>query len=432
MVLAASSPAGWFYAIQTLRQLLPTAIFAATPQVGVEWKVPCCVLEDRPRFAWRGLMLDCARHFFAEEEIKRFLDHMALYKYNTFHWHLVDDQGWRLDIRRYPRLVEVGSVRAETPRAGNRNEGDGVPYGDYYTQEEVREIVRYAAERHITVIPEIEMPGHSGAAIAAYPELGNFDIPGYQPEVKTRWGVNPYIYAPSETVFEFLRNVLLEVMELFPSRYIHIGGDEAPKEQWRKSAFAQGVMQREGIASEEELQSWFLRRIEDFLSSHGRRLIGWDEIQEGGLSPGAIMMLWRDWKWARAALNAGNQVIMTPASHCYLDYTQGPIETEPEAICGELRLEKVYDLEPIPDGLNPGAETGVMGVQGNVWTEYIRDVAYLDFMTWPRAAALAEVAWSAKEHRCFKSFIARLGHHLEMMRRLGIGYRPLDAGLAEE
>ena len=424
--IRAGSDAGFFYAIQTLRQLLPPEIFRTEPVDGMEWAVPCVKIEDHPRFGWRGMMLDTARHYFPVEDITRFLDHMALYKYNVFHWHLVDDQGWRLEIKRYPRLVEIGSIRAESPRPGHRNEGDGIPYGDYYTQEEVRNIVRYAAERHIKVVPEIEMPGHSGAAIAAYPELGNSDVPDYQPEVKTRWGVNPYIYAPSETVFDFLQNVLSEVFELFPSEYIHVGGDEAPKEQWKQSAFAQSVMQRGGLANEERLQSWFLRRMEEFLSSRGKRLIGWDEIQEGGLSPNATMMLWRDWKWARAALNAGNSVIMTPASHCYLDYSQGPIKTEPEAICGELRLERAYSFEPIPDGIVPGAEARVLGIQGNIWTEYIRDRDYLDFMTWPRAAALAEIAWSPRQGRSWKSFSAKLPRHARLLKEQGIRFRPLD------
>jgi len=424
--IRASAEAGWFYAIQTLRQLLPPAIFRSGPVTGMEWTVPCVKIEDRPRFGWRGMMLDTARHYFPVDDIKRFLDQMAQYKYNVFHWHLVDDQGWRLEIKRYPRLVEIGSKRAESPRPGNRNEGDGIPHGGYYSQEEVRNIVSYATERHIMVVPEIEMPGHSGAAIAAYPELGNADVPNYQPEVKTRWGVNPYIYAPSGTVFEFLQNVLLEVFDLFPSAYIHIGGDEAPKEQWKQSTVAQTVMQQEGIETEEQLQSWFLRRMEEFLSSHGKRLIGWDEIQEGGLSPNATMMLWRDWKWARAALNAGNSVIMTPASHCYLDYSQGPIETEPEAICGELRLETTYSFEPIPDGIVPGADARVLGIQGNVWTEYIRDRDYLDFMTWPRAAALAEIAWSPKEGRSWETFSEKILRHTRLMEEQGIRFRPLD------
>lgn len=421
--ICASGKAGAFYAVQSLRQLLPPEIFSRDRVESRAWRVKCVSIKDRPRFAWRGLMLDTARHFFPVKEIRRFLDHMALHKFNVFHWHLVDDQGWRLEIKRYPRLTEIGSRRAESPQKGNRNEGDGRPYGGFYTQEEAREIVRYAAQLFITVVPEIEMPGHSGAAIAAYPELGNRDIPGYRPEVRTRWGVNPYIYAPSEDAFAFLRNVLLEVMDIFPSEFIHVGGDEAPKDQWKQSPLAQEVIRRERLADEDALQSWFLRRMEEFLSGHGRRLIGWDEIQEGGLSPGATMMLWRDWKWARAALNAGNTVVMSPASHCYLDYSQGPIETEPECICGELTLEKTYQFEPVPEGIEPGADARILGIQGNVWTEYIRDRASLDYMTWPRAAALAEVGWSPKDSRNWDAFLARLSAHLLRLKQLGIGFR---------
>ena len=421
--LRASAEAGWFYAIQTLRQLLPPAIFRSTGTQDTDWTIPGVSITDHPRFGWRGLMLDTARHFFPVEDIKRFLDHMAVHKFNVFHWHLVDDQGWRLEIRRYPRLVEVGSLRAESPRPGNRKEGDGVRYGGHYTQDDVREIVRYAADRHITVVPEIEMPGHSGAALAAYPELGNTDIPDYHPTVRTRWGVNPYIYAPTEAVFIFLENVLTEVLELFPGKYIHIGGDEAPKEQWRQSARAREVMQREGLPDEEAMQAWFIRRIEKFLHSHQRRLIGWDEIAEGGLSQTSTMMLWRDWKWARAALSTGNSVVMSPASHCYLDYSQGPIETEPEAICGELTLEKAYSFEPLPADLEAEAGAGILGIQGNVWTEYIRDREYLDYMTWPRAAALAEVAWSPREKRSWSGFSARMSAHFSRLEELGITFR---------
>ncbi len=423
--IRARDEAGWFYGIQTLRQLLPAAIFGNRPAPG-EWRIPCGVIRDFPRFAWRGLMLDTARHFFSIADIKRFLDHMALHKLNVFHWHLTDDQGWRLEIRKYPQLTEVGSRRRESPKAGDRNTGDGTPYGGFYTQAEVRELVRYASERQIVIVPEIEMPGHVGALIAAYPELGNRDAPGFQPEVRTRWGVNPNILAPTEEVFQFLEGVLDEVLELFPGEFIHIGGDEAPKEQWRQSPTAQEIRKAVGLEDEEQMQRWFITRIGGFLEARGRRLIGWDEISEAGLPPGAAMMLWRDWKWARQALAAGHSVVMSPASHCYLDYAQGPIESEPEAICGEITLEKACAFEPVPEGMPPEEAARILGVQGNVWTEYIRDRDHLDYMTWPRAAALAEAGWSPQGTRDWVSFSRRITHHVERLKALGIRFRPLD------
>ncbi len=427
--IRASAGAGQHYAIQTLRQQLPVEIFSETKVQGVEWNVGAGVIEDSPRFGWRGLMLDVSRHLFSVAEIKRFIDTMALHKLNVLHWHLVDDQGWRLEIKRYPMLTEVGGRRAESPRRGDRRNGDGIPYGGFYTQEEVREIVRYATERFITVVPEIEMPGHAAAAIAAYPHLGNSDIPSYEPEVKTRWGIHSYIFSPREETFEFVQNVLLEVMDLFPSKYIHVGGDEAPKEQWKNSPSAQAIMKEYGIADEDGLQSWFLRRIEKFLQTNGRKLIGWDEIQEGGLSPDATMMVWRDWKWALHALNSGNNVVMSPQTHCYFDHYQGSPETEPEAIHCYLPLEQVYTFEPLPPGSPAGHEKLILGGQANLWAEYIHDSAHLEYMAYPRACALAEALWSYADARNWAEFLQRLQHHTKRLTLLKVNFRPLAASL---
>ncbi len=427
ITLLASNPAGAFYGVQTLLQLLPAAVFSSTPVFEHEWKVPCAEVEDHPRFAWRGLMLDTARHFFTVEEVKRFIDLMVLHKFNHFHWHLVDDQGWRLEIRRYPKLTEIGAWRDESPLRVEMQgtEGDGIPYGGYYTQAEVREIVRYADERFVTILPEIEMPGHASAAIAAYPWLGNEDIPEFHPKVASSWGAKLYTFSPKDETFEFLENVLAEVMELFPSRRIHIGGDEASKVQWKQSPAAQKIMEQNGIGDEEHLQSWFLRRIETYLQTHGRSMIGWDEIQEGGLSPASAMMVWRNTKWAKVALEAGNDVVMSPVSHCYFDHHQGTVETEPETLGAYLPLEKVYDLDPIVE-VTPDARGNVLGVQGNLWTEAISDIKYLDYMAYPRACALAEVAWSSADLRDWEDFNRRLHLHTARLDLKGVAYRPLS------
>ena len=419
---------GVFYGIQTLRQLLPLPAENEETASG-GGTVPSVTIRDEPRFAWRGVMVDSCRHLFSVEELMRFLDVMALHKLNVFHWHLTDDQGWRIEIKKYPKLTEVGAWRAESPRRGDRHSGDGCRYGGFYTQEEIRSVVAYAGERYISVVPEIELPGHACAAIAAYPQFGNVDVPGYAPEVATCWGVIPYTYAPREETFRFLEDILGEVLALFPSPYIHIGGDEAPKDQWRQSKSAQEVMQREGLADEQALQSWFIHRIERFLNSRGRRLIGWDEIQEGGLSPTATMMVWRDWKWARQALMSGNAVVMSPGTHCYLDFYQADTESssEPEAIGGLLTLEKAYSLDPVPADLDPALEKLVLGVQGNLWTEYIHDFASLGYMAFPRLSALAEVGWTPLARKDYPSFCRRLAPLLGRLKRFGISFREITS-----
>lgn len=327
--------AGAYYGTRSMLQLIPA---------GGDPALPACRVKDAPRFVWRGMMLDVGRHYQKPEHIKRFIDSLAFHKMNVFHWHLTEDQGWRIEIRKYPKLTEVGAWRESSPPYGNRNSDDGVRYGGFYSQAEIKDIVAYAAARHITVVPEIEMPGHAAAAIAAYPEFGNRDVPGYAPKVLTRWGVHPYTFAPTAETFAFLEDVLSEVLELFPSKYIHIGGDEAPKDQWKQSATAQAVMKREGLKDEHELQSWFIRRIEKFLSSKGRRLVGWDEIQEGGLPKSATMMVWRDSNWAKHALELGNQVVMAPTSHTYFDYYQEP---SAQALAKGVEFEAIGGFLPI-------------------------------------------------------------------------------------
>jgi hexosaminidase len=347
---------------------------------------------------------------------------MALYKMNTFHWHLTEDQGWRIEIKRYPRLTAVGAWRKETILQKNFDPyvGDGVPYGGFYTQDQVRDIVAYAKQRYVTIVPEIEMPGHSKAALAAYPELACTPGPF---EVSTVWGVDPDIYCPSERTFQFLEDVLTEVMALFPGPYIHIGGDEAPKDRWRASALAQDVIKREHFKDEDELQSWFIRRIEAFLIAHGRRLIGWDEILEGGLAPEATVMSWRGMDGGIAAARQGHDVIMTPGSHVYFDHYQGDPTYEPLAIGGYTPLDRVYGFEPVPDSLTPTEATHVLGAQGNVWTEYIETPDYVEYMVLPRMLALAEVVWSPKTRRDWNDFVTRLPAQLRRLDALGVRYR---------
>ena len=432
--IRAASHAGLFYGIQSLRQLLPAgATTGARGAADEDWTVPALEIRDDPRFVYRGLHLDVGRHYFTPEFIKRYIDLLASYKLNVFHWHLTEDQGWRLQIDRYPRLAEVSSHRRETILEKNFDPyvGDGIPHGGYYTKDEVRDIVAYAAERYVTVIPEIELPGHSVAALAAYPELACTDGPF---EVATVWGVKEDIYCPHERTFEFLEGVLTEVMELFPSPYIHIGGDEAPKARWEESAVAQEVMRREGLADEHELQSWFIRRIEQFLLEHDRRLIGWDEILEGGLAPQATVMSWRGVSGGIEAARQGHDVIMTPTSHMYFDYYQGADQSaEPLAIGGYLPLEKVYAFEPVPAELTESEGRHILGVQANVWTEYIKTPEYAEYMAYPRALALAEVAWTPALSRDWSGFTARLPSQLARLEALGVNFRiPVPDGLGED
>jgi hexosaminidase len=411
--VSGAAPAGVFYGLQTLFQLLPVEFEHGSPVYGIRWEIPGVVVRDAPRFSWRGMHLDVGRHFSSKASVMKYIDLLSRYKFNTFHWHLTDDQGWRVEIKKYPRLTEVGSWRRETL-------GDSQPVGGFYTQEEVKEVVAYAGARFITVVPEIEMPGHAFAALASYPELS---CTGGPFQVQTVWGVFDDVFcAGNEKTFAFLEGVLGEVLELFPSLFIHIGGDECPKTRWKTCPKCQARIAREGLANEHELQSYVIRRIEKFLQSRGRRVIGWDEILEGGLAPNATVMSWRGIVGGIEAARAGHDVVMTPSSHCYLDYYQG-LTGEPKAIGGYLTMEKVYSFEPVPAELNATEGTHILGVQGNVWTEYIPTFQQIEYMAFPRACALSEVAWTNPARKNFPEFTARLGAHFDRLTARGVNFR---------
>lgn len=412
----ASKANGVFYAFQTLRQMLPVEAFDS--EEGRRIEIPVCTVEDKPYFAYRGFMFDMGRHIFGVQDLKETLDILAMHKINKFHWHLTEDQGWRIEIKKYPRLTEIGSVRKSSPVG--RNEGqDGKPYGGYFTQDEVRDVVKYAAERFITVIPEIEIPGHSVAALAAYPELG---CTGEQYEVLTWWGIDERVICPGkEQSFTFLEDVLTEVMDLFPSEYIHIGGDECPKTVWHKCPDCRKRMKAEGLKNEAELQSYVTARVEKFLNDHGRKIIGWDEILEGGVTPSATVMAWRGPQYGIKAAKQGNHVIMAPNTHCYLDYYQSrDTKNEPLSIGGYLPLEKTYSLDPY-DKLNDAERKYILGVQGNLWTEYISEYDHAQYMALPRLSAIAEVGWSYP-NKDYDSFVKRLHHLAELFDHYGYNY----------
>jgi hexosaminidase len=416
--IAAVSGAGVFYGVQTFRQLLPPELFRRAPASGVSWEVPALLVEDSPRFGWRGSHLDVSRHFMPKEAVLKHLDLMALHKLNVFHWHLTDDQGWRIEIRNYPRLTEVGAFRRESQLGRDAAKGDGVPHGGFYTQDDVREVVRYAAERFITVVPEIEMPGHAQAILAAYPELGNGGAPV---EVWTRWGVSERILNVEDRTIAFLTDVLGEIVELFPSTFIHVGGDEVPATEWETSEAARSRMRETGAFTPAELHAWLNGRIEAFLASRSRRLVGWDEILDGGLVPGAVVMSWRGTKGGLEAARAGHDVVMAPTSHTYLDYYQSKDASEPLAIGGFLPLETVYAFEPVPPELE-GTDRArcILGAQAQLWTEYLQTPKDVEYMAWPRLAALAEVVWSPRELRDWPAFRTRLDTHLKRLEILDV------------
>jgi len=382
-------------------------------------EIPSAQISDKPFFPYRGMMLDVSRHFYTTDEIKKTLDLLALHKINRFHWHLTDDQGWRIEIKKYPKLTETGSIRKETVIGRNSGKYDNTPYKGYYTQEEIKDVVRYASERFITVIPEIELPGHASAALASYPELG---CAGKDYIVQTQWGVFEQLFCPGkDSTFEFLEDVLEEVMELFPSEYIHIGGDEAPKTEWKKCPCCQALMKEKKIKNEDELQGYVTRRIEQFLNKYGRKIIGWDEILEGGVTPTATVMSWRGVNGGIEAARKGNNVIMTPYTYCYLDYYQNTDTiNEPFAIGGYLPVEKVYSFDPY-DKLTAGEQRYIMGVQGNLWTEYITTYNNVQYMLLPRLSAIAEIGWSY-DRRNYGDFKKRMARVSKIFDACGYNY----------
>jgi hexosaminidase len=424
ITIESETPKGYFYAVQTLLQLLPTEVFSPVKVQNVTWAVPVCDILDRPRFGYRGMMLDVCRHFMPVSAIKKFIDLLAMQKMNTFHWHLTEDQGWRIEIKKYPKLTQVGSKRKET-LVGHYGQNypqrfDNLEYGGFYTQDEIKEVVKYAATRHVTIIPEIEMPGHAMAALASYPELSCDPTKKY--EVQGNWGVFDDVYCPNEQTFKFLEDVLSEVFTLFPSKLIHIGGDECPKDAWKKSTFCQELIKKNNLKYEHGLQSFFIKRMEKFINAKGRSIIGWDEILEGGVAPNATVMSWRGTKGGTDAAKQKHNVIMTPSATCYLDYYQGEPSKEPLAIGGYLPLEKVYEYEPMPSELTENEQKYILGVQGNLWTEYIPTAAQAEYMAFPRLTALAEIGWVPRGPKNFEDFAVRLKEHLKRLHYLKVNY----------
>jgi hexosaminidase len=423
ITLVARRPAGLFYGIQTLRQLLPAAIFSNKKVDDVTWDVPCVKIDDVPRFGWRGLLLDPARHFIPVQDVKRFIDTMALHKFNRLQVHLTDNEGWRIEMKKYPKLTELGSKMDWNLR---HKGGTGPRCFGFYTQDDIRELVRHAADRHITIVPEIEMPFHTGAEIVVHPELGiNPGELGVLP-LEQRWRKTRGLIAPRPETVAFFQDVLTEVMDLFPGKHIHIGGDEANIGHWTDDPEMQAQMKRLELADAHELHSWFIAQMDVFLARHGRRLVGWDEILQGGLAPGATVMSWRGEQGGIAAANAGHDVVMAPTSHTYFDYYQGPSESEPLAIGGNLPLAKVYAYDPIPDAIATDKAQHVLGVQGQLWGEFIATAKHLNYMAYPRAAALAEVAWSTEAGKDYEDFVGRLRHHLKRLGMMGVNFRSLD------
>ncbi|MCG8578644.1 MAG: family 20 glycosylhydrolase [Bacteroidales bacterium] len=416
--ISGGSEQGVFYGLQTLLQLLPPDIESPKVVNKTGWNVPVIEIKDHPRFKWRGMHLDVCRHFVPVENIKKHLDMMAMFKLNTFHWHLTEDQAWRIEIKKYPKLTEVGAIRTE---------GEGHEYSGFYTQEDIKEIVDYAAERFITVVPEIELPGHALAALAAYPE---YSCTGGPFEVRNVWGVEPDVYcAGNDETFQFLEDVINEVVALFPSPYFHIGGDECPKQRWEKCRQCQQRMRQEGLKDEHELQSYFIKRIEKVLVAHEKKMIGWDEILEGGLAESAAVMSWRGEDGGIEAASQGHDVVMTPGNWCYLDHYQGDYRVEPVAIGGYTTLEESYNYEPVPSELGEEKAHHVLGTQGNVWTEYMYTPELVEYRVYPRLIALAEVNWTQKEKKDYNSFVNRLDRIFPRLDLYDINYHiPLPEG----
>ena len=427
-VVKASGKNGFLYAIQTLKQLTDVAVYSDKVDPDQKFMFPAVSIKDKPRFAYRGMHLDCARHFFSVDEVKKYLDVMAMYKLNRLHWHLTEDQGWRIEIKKYPKLTQIGAFRNGTMVGKDFSSNDGVRYGGYYTQDQIREVVAYAESLGIIVIPEIDLPGHMLGALAAYPELG---CTGGPYEVWTKWGVSEQVMCPGkENMFTFLEDVFTELMELFPSEYIHIGGDECPKTEWEKCPACQARIKALGIkgdskhTAEQYLQSYVTARVQKFLNDHGRKIIGWDEVLEGELAPGATVMSWRGVAGGIQASAMGFDVIMTPNTYCYFDYYQSENQKqEPLAIGGNLPIEKVYGYEPF-DGLNADQQKHILGVQANLWTEYIGTNEYLEYMLLPRMCALAEIQWCPQGSKDFDRFSSSMRNEsFKIFDTLGYNYR---------
>lgn len=416
IIIRSKNSKGAFYAVQSLLQLLPIESNSNS------FKIPCLEIKDEPQFSYRGMHLDVGRHFYSVNFIKKYIDLLSRLKMNTFHWHLTEDQGWRIEIKKYPKLQEIAAFRKETlvgHYSDLPHQFDGKKYGGFYTQEQIKEVVAYAEQRQVTIIPEIEMPGHSQAAIAAYPELGCTEK---KVEVATKWGIFEEVYCPKENTFQFLEDVIDEVVSLFPGKYIHIGGDEAPKTRWKNCDYCQELIKKEGLKDEHGLQSYFITRMEKYINSKGKQIIGWDEILEGGLAPNATVMSWRGTNGAIEAAKQGHEVILTPVSHCYFDYYQSDDENEPLAIGGFLPLEKVYSFHPIPEELTKEESKYVLGAQGNVWTEYMPTEKQVEYMAYPRAVALSEVLWSFPENKNYTDFVNRLEIYQKRLDMLDVNY----------
>ncbi|QOD60479.1 family 20 glycosylhydrolase [Polaribacter haliotis] len=424
--IEASNFSGFLYGVETIRQLLPAEIESDTTVDNITWEIPNITITDAPRFKWRGLMLDVSRHFFEKEYVLKTIDRLAYLKMNTLHLHLVDDQGWRIEIKKYPKLTEVGAWRVDqenkpwdgryTPKLGEK-----ATYGGFYTQEDIKEIVAYAKRRGINVVPEIEMPAHVTSAIAAYPEFSCLEKPVTVPSGGL-WPITDIYCAGKDSTFEFLQDVLTEVMDLFPSKYIHVGGDEATKTNWKTCKDCQKRMKTEGLHDVEELQSYFIKRMERFISSKGRVLIGWDEILEGGLAPGATVMSWRGVKGGLEASEQGHDVVMSPGTHCYFDHYQGPMDTEPLAWGGFTPISKVYKFDPVVETMTEEQAKHVLGGQANVWAEHIPTTSQSEYMIFPRLTALSEVLWSPKKDRSWNEFTPRLKEMFKRYDFQGINY----------
>lgn len=427
-VIQSGSKNGFLYALQTLKQMMPSDIFASGGAPKAKWTLPCCTIIDKPRFAYRGMHMDSSRHFWTVDQVKKYLDVMAMFKLNRLHWHLTDDQGWRVEIKAFPLLTQVGAYREGTMIGHDFSSNDGVRYGGSYTQEEIKEVIRYADKLGITIIPEIDLPGHMLAAMTAYPHLG---CTGGPYATWTRWGVaDQVLCVGKESTFAFLEQVLTEIAELFPSEYIHIGGDECPKDEWKKCPDCQALIASLGIkgddrySAEQYLQSYVTRRMQSFLEGKGKKIIGWDEILEGELGEGTTVMSWRGVAGAKEAASRGFDAIMTPNSHFYFDYCQSENrDEEPLGIGGFISLEKVYSFAPF-EGLNEDQQRHILGVQANLWTEYISTMEHLEYMLLPRMLALSEVQWCEEQNRDYERFMSALRESAcNILEKSGYNYR---------